>query len=123
MIKFVPVSSDKLGEPFSSDSSVFGYLGYDLDKNGENCGRCAFKLNGYKMDVIFVEADGDDAETAEGFIRSALNFGANRMAYIAYYKAEKYLSVAQLLGFEKDEDGMLSGDIPTLLKGSCCKGK
>lgn len=122
MLKFVPVACDKLGEPFSSDDTVCGYLGYDLNADGKLCGRCAFRLFGYKMEVIYVEVFDKDAETAEGLIRSALNYGANRMAYIAYYKAESYVSVAELLGFEKDKSGVLSGDIPTLLKGSCCKG-
>ena len=121
MIKFVPVSSDKLGEPFSSDSTLCGYIGYDYDADGAQCGKCVFRLNGYTMDVCFVEALNDDAETEEGLIRSALNYGANRNVYIAYYKAQSAISVAELLGFEKDENGVLCGEIPMLLRGSCCK--
>lgn len=123
MIRFVPVSSDKLGEPFSSDSTLCGYIGYDYDADGAQCGKCVFRLNGYTMDVCFVEALDSDAETEEGLIRSALNYGANRGVYIAYYKAAGALPVAKVLGFEEDGDGVLSGDIPTLLRGSCCKNK
>ena len=123
MIKFVPVSSDKLGEPFSSDGTLCGYIGYDLSADGKECGKCVFRLNGYTMDVCFVEALDSDAETEEGLIRSALNYGANRGVYIAYYKAKAAVDVAHVLGFEEDGDGLLSGDIPSLLKGSCCKGK
>lgn len=122
MIKFVPVTSDKLGEPFSSDSTLCGYIGYDYDADGAECGKCVFRLNGYTMDVCFVEALDSDAETEEGLIRSALNYGANRGVYIAFYKAEAAHDVARVLGFE-EENGVLSGEIPTLLKGSCCKGK
>ena len=122
MIKFVPVTSDKLSDGFASDSCLLGYIGYDLSADGRKCGECVFRLNGYTMEILSVEAEGDD-ETAEGLIRSALNYGANRLAYIAYYKAEKHVSVAELLGFEKDNNCVLSGDIPTLLQGSCCKGK
>lgn len=122
MIKFVPVTSDKLSDGFASDDSLFGYIGYDLSADGRKCGECVFRLNGYTMEILSVEAEGDD-ETAEGLIRSALNYGANRLSYIAYYKAKKHISVAELLGFEKDNNGVLSGDIPTLLQGSCCKGK
>ena len=74
MIKFVPVTSDKLGEPFSSDSTLCGYIGYDYDADGAQCGKCVFRLNGYTMDVCFVEALDSDAETEEGLIRSALNY-------------------------------------------------
>lgn len=123
MIKFVPVQSDKMGEPFLRDSDILGYIGYDLSRDGAECGKCAFKLNGYTMDIVLVEVDDSDAETAEGLIRSALNYGANRLAYIAYYKTEKFVSVAELLGFQKDKNNVLCGDIPTLLQGSCCKGK
>ena len=122
MIKFVPVTSDKLSDAFASDDSLIGYIGYDLSADGRKCGKCVFRLNGYTMEILSVEAEDDD-ETAEGLIRSALNYGANRLSYIAYYKAKKHISVAELLGFEKDNNGVLSGDIPTLLQGSCCKGK
>ena len=123
MIKFVPVQSDKSGDASCPDSSVFGYVGYDLSNEGRECGKCSFRLNGYTMDIISVEVYDSDAETAEGLIRSALNYGANRLAYIAYYKTESFVPTAELLGFQKDKNGVLSGDIPTLLQGSCCKGK
>lgn len=123
MIRFVPVLTDKLSEPYSLDENCFGYVGYDMAAGDSECGKCVFRLNGYTMDVCYVEALNDDAETEEGLIRSALNYGANRNVYIAYYKAEAAVSVAKLLGFEENENGILSGDIPSLLKGSCCKGK
>ena len=121
MIRFVPVTSDKLPEPYSAEENCFGYIGYDMDAGDSVCGKCVFRLNGYTMDVCFVEALNDDAETEEGLIRSALNYGANRNVYIAYYKAQSAVSVAELLGFEKDENGVLCGEIPMLLRGSCCK--
>lgn len=122
MIRFIPVTSDKLSEPYSSEENCYGYIGYDMDAGDSVCGKCVFRLNGYTMDVCYVEALNDDAETEEGLIRSALNYGANRGVYIAYYRAETAVDVAKVLGFE-DENGTLSGDIPTLLRGSCCKGK
>lgn len=121
MLKFVPVSYEKLDLPYCEDKSNNGYVGFDLNTN-EMCGKCVFRLKGYRMEILFVEAEGEDAETIEGLIRSALNFGGNRNVYIAEYKAENGLDVAELLGF-KLENGILEGDIPSLLKGSCCKGK
>lgn len=122
MLKFVPVDYKDLELPFCNDSSLNGYIGYDLSDNSKLCGRCVFRLNGYSMEIIFVEALDNDAETIEGLIRSALNFGGNRSVYIAQYKAEAGIQVAEMLGFE-NENGILTGDIPSLLKGSCCKGK
>ena len=56
MIKFVPVTSDKLSDGFASDSSLLGYIGYDLSADGRKCGECVFRLNGYTMDILSVEA-------------------------------------------------------------------
>ncbi|MEE1065516.1 MAG: hypothetical protein UH249_05230 [Acutalibacteraceae bacterium] len=122
MLKFLPVSNKELGKPFESDDSLNGYLGFDLSDNGRECGKCAFRLKGYSMEIVYVDAYDDDPETIEGLIRSALNYGGNRSVYLADYLAESGVAVAQTLGFEKT-NGVLSGDIPTLLQGSCCKGK
>ena len=121
MLKFVPVKFNELSAPYSEDNTLNGYIGYNLDDNSR-CGECVFRLNGYSMDILFVEASDNDAETIEGLIRSALNYGGNRNVYIANYKAAAGLSVAEVLGFA-DDNGILSGDIPSLLKGGCCKGK
>lgn len=122
MIRFVPCSAKELSCEFSSDGNAFGYIGYDLAKNGEKCGECAFRLNGYTMDIDYVISYDNDKETLEGFIRSALNYGANRNAYIAHYLPENGKEVASLLGFIQ-KDGVLTGEIPELLAGSCCKHK
>lgn len=122
MLKFLPVSNKELGKPFESDDSLNGYLGFDLSDNGKECGKCAFRLKGYSMEIVYVDAYDDDPETIEGLIRSALNYGGNRSVYLADYLTESGVAVAQTLGFEKT-NGVFSGDIPTLLQGSCCKGK
>lgn len=120
MLKFVPVDYNELDAPFCSDNSLNGYIGYNLDNN-EICGKCIFRLNGYRMEIIFLDVYDNDDETVEGLIRSALNFGGNRNVYMAEYKAEKGIKVAEMLGFEP-VNNILEGDIPSLLKGSCCKG-
>lgn len=118
LIKYEPITASEFG---LEDKAFFGYAGYDISENKE-CGKCLARLDGYTMEIISIETDGDD-ETVEGFIRSALSYGANRLAYIAYYKADKGINVAQMLGFEKNSDGVLQGEIPVLLQGSCCKDK
>lgn len=120
MIKYMPVAFDELPSPFCEDSSLNGYRGFDMSDNEKECGFSAFRLNGYMMEILEIISDAD-AETVEGFIRSSLNYGANRGAYIAYYKAEKGIETARLLGFKENSDGILEGEIPELLSGHCCK--
>ena len=122
MLKFVPVDFNELGEPYNSDASLNGYIGYDLSDNNKKCGKAVFRLNGYSMDILFVEAVDDDPKTIEGLIRSSLNYGGNRNVYMANYIAENGIDVAVMLGFEIN-NGIYAGDIPSLLQGSCCKGK
>lgn len=122
MIKFSPVSSDKLPEKYRCDASLNGYIGFDMSNSGAECGYSVFRVNGYTMEIIDVDGACDE-ETIEGFIRSSLNYGANRGAYIAYYKSSKGIGVAKTLGFKENNDRILEGEIPELLAGSCCKCK
>lgn len=121
MIKFSPLSPDELPSCYSHDSSLNGYVGFDMNDD-KICGYSVFRLNGYSMDIIDILSDADD-ETVEGFIRSSLNYGANRGAYIAFYSAEKGRNVAISLGFSENGNGIFEGEIPELLAGHCCKNK
>lgn len=120
MIRFLPVSSNELPKPYCSDTTLCGYVGCDMLNGEKECGFSVFRLNGYTMEIVDILSQGD-SETVEGFIRSSLNYGANRGAYIAYYKTDKGIDVAKLLGFCKGKDGILTGEIPELLAGHCCK--
>ncbi|MBQ7549277.1 MAG: hypothetical protein IJT03_06190 [Clostridia bacterium] len=116
MVKFtasIIETEDKL--PVASPAVC--YTGRELS-DGRVCGKCIFHNNGYEMDIDSVEAEDD--EIAEGLIRSALNYCANRGTYIAHYLAPGFGRVAEMLGFA-DDDGTPSGEIPELLRGSCCK--
>ncbi|MCQ2471417.1 MAG: hypothetical protein MJ147_05205 [Clostridia bacterium] len=119
MLIFKPKTNVELGGKFESDPSALGYIAYDEEDN--ICGFVAFHLNGYSMEIYEISVDDGDAETYEGLIRSALNYGGNRNVYIAYYSAGNAVSVAKTLGFEEKED-KLYGEIPFLLQGHCCKG-
>lgn len=122
MIKYSPVSFDKLPEPYCLDKSVSGYIGYDMNQDGKECGFSVFKLYGYTMEIIDVVSNSDD-ETKEGFIRSSLNYGANRGTYIAFYKAKNAIDVAKKLGFKENNNNVLEGEIPDLLAGHCGRCK
>ncbi len=124
MIYYKPVTdTDKLKELFPNETFDEGYLfgGYiGLNEDGTNEGKCFMKICDTKCYISSLECDLSDDVLVEGFIRAALNFCANRSAYMAYCSDERIKKVLLLLGFEEN-NGIYSGDIPTLLKGSCCK--
>ena len=91
-----------------------------IDENNISVGKCLMKIDGYNCEIMVVDCDYSDKLLVEGFLRAALNFCANRCAYMAYCCISEISDVLLYLGFE-NENGVYSGDIPTLLKGSCCK--
>lgn len=97
------------------------YGGYFAEnEDGTKNGKCLFCINGYDCEILKIECDCSDRLLVEGYIRASLNYCANRNAYMAYCGIEKISPVLNLLGFENNK-GIYNGDIPTLLKGSCCK--
>jgi hypothetical protein len=88
--------------------------------NNKPMGKCLVKIDGYRCYILSIECDFSDKLLVEGFLRSGLNYCANRNAYMCYCELEDVSDVLTHLGFEKTND-VYSGDIPTLLKGSCCK--
>ena len=124
MITYKPVSEiEKIAElynevPFNTEMKYGVYCGFEED--GTELGSCLFSIDGYNCYIISVDCDYEDKLLVEGYIRAALNFCANRNAYMAHCNLNEISSVLQLLGFEKKDD-IFSGDIPSLLKGSCCK--
>jgi hypothetical protein len=104
---------------FNFDDCIYGaYIG--IDEDGKNVGKCLMKVNGYNCYILKLDCDFSDKLLVEGFLRAALNFCANRNAYMAHCEILEIRDVLSYLGFENN-NGVYSGDIPTLLKGSCCK--
>ena len=83
-------------------------------------GSCTIDVNGYECTLSELTVSLNDSLLVEGLIRSALNYAANRGAYIANCSQSEFDTVLKLLGFVIN-DGVYSGEIPELLKGSCCK--
>ena len=102
MIKFLPFNNDEL----------FGMKAFE---NESELGFCTFTLDGYNMN--FEEMSSDDDIIVEGLARAAMNFAANKNAYIA--KADKSLvcPAFKRLGFDGDE--ILSVEIPEALTSGC----
>ena len=103
---------------FNKELVYGGYFG--IDEDGNKVGDCLFSINGYNCSIDIIDCDYSDKLLVEGYVRAALNFCANRNAYMAHCSIETVADVLLMLGFEKNND-IYSGDIPTLLKGSCCK--
>ena len=124
MIFYKPISDiDKIKEIYCNcsfdDNVLYGaYIG--LDEASNEVGKCLVKIDGYNCYFLQVECDFSDKLLVEGFLRSGLNYCANRNAYICHCKIDVISDVLLHLGFE-NINGVYSGDIPTLLKGSCCK--
>ena len=98
-------------KPFDIDDKTHGYR---AEENGENIGECIFSLGGTYAEILNVKTrDGDR------LVRSALNFAANRNAYMARAnvgRVEKEPFIT--LGFE-EKNGFYESDIPSALTGSC----
>lgn len=100
------------------DSTYGAYLG--IDEDGNSVGTCLMSVKDYSCYIHILKCDYSDKLLVEGFLRAALNFCANRNAYMAHCEIDVISDVLRHLGFENN-NGVYSGDIPTLLKGSCCK--
>lgn len=115
MYIFKPITDkNDLSKHFSDDVNG-GYIGFEGE---EIIGKCSLFVEGSKVYVRTIEFPEDKPDIGEGLLRAALNFGANRNAYFAYCSCKNAVSVMKLMGFE-EYDGVFSGDIPTLLGGSC----
>ena len=105
MIRFVPFENENLS----------GIKAFD----GENeAGNCTFSLDGYFM--TFESVDCHDDILTEGLARAAMNYSANRNAYIAKISRELSSPAFLRLGFEGDE--VLSVEIPEALASGCSCG-
>lgn len=124
MICYKPIHKiDELKKEYSqinfNERLVYGgYFGFDENEN--SVGKCLFSIDNYDCNLISVDCDYSDKLLVEGYIRASLNFCANRNAYMAHCEINEISDVLLMLGFLKEND-VYSGDIPTLLKGSCCK--
>ncbi len=115
MYIFKPITDEKLLSELFSDEVNGGYIGFEGDTI---IGRCSLFVDGSKVTVKSIDFDKDKPDIGEGLLRAALNFGANRNAYYAYCSCENAIDIMKLMGFEEN-NGVFSGDIPTLLGGSC----
>lgn len=105
MIRFVPCEKENSVE----------FTAYDSDAL---VGKAEFCIDGFNMNFISINCSDD--VIIEGLARSAMNYAANRNAYIASVPKELFSSAFEKLGFSGNE--VLSVEIPeALMTGCSCK--
>ncbi len=105
MIRFIPFENE-------------GIIGINAVENEVNIGSCTFDINGFNM--TFLSVDCNDDIITEGLARAAMNYAANRYAYIAKIDVSISSPAFIRLGFSGDE--VLSVEIPVALTSGCSCG-
>ena len=105
MIRFIPFEID-------------GTTGINAVENEINIGSCTFEINGFDMTFLSVDCNNDII--TEGLARAAMNYAANRFAYIARIKKNISSPAFYRLGFSGEE--ILSVEIPVALTSGCSCG-
>lgn len=81
-------------------------------------GKSLVRVEGNSCRILRVETQSFDALLCELLVRASLHFAANRGAFLARCALPAYQDTLLTLGFS-ERDGDFSGEIPTLLQGSC----
>lgn len=102
MIKFLPFKID-------------GIIGIKALENESELGFCTFSLSGFNMK--FEELCCEDDIITEGLARAAMNYAANKNAYIAKIDRAHFCAAFKRLGFEGGE--VMSVEIPVALTSGC----
>lgn len=105
MIQFIPFEND-------------GLSGIKAVENAEEIGFCTFKIDGF--DLIFKSVECDDDIITEGIARAAMNYAANRYAYIAKISEDIVSPAFIRLGFAGND--VFSVEIPAALTSGCSCG-
>ena len=105
MIRFIPLEN--------GDNTVISAFDGEAE-----IGKCEFSLDGYSM--TFVSVDCSDDIIVEGLARAAMNYAANRYAYIAQISKELSSPAFLRLGFSGED--VLNVEIPEALASGCSCG-
>ncbi|MBQ6267462.1 MAG: hypothetical protein IJK64_06785 [Clostridia bacterium] len=104
MIRFLPADAPDGGFRFEAfvDEAPAGF--------------CCFRIDGYQME--FTAVDCDDPLLADGLLRAAMNYAANRNAYTARAGAGVADRALRQLGFQGAD--VLTAEIPEVLMNCAC---
>ncbi len=105
MIRFVPFENDDIVVISAFDGET-------------EIGKCEISIDGYSMK--FISVDCSDDIIVEGLARAAMNYAANRYAYIAEIGREISSQAFFRLGFSGED--VLRVEIPEALASGCSCG-
>lgn len=119
MIKVSPVTDpamarkafDAHGLPYVETSAVL-VAADGRDKLGE----CFVQMTEQGVEILSISCEAEDPSLIDWLMRSAMNYAANRGAYLAYCRLPEYEQTLLALSFEK-KDGYYVGEVPEIFKG------
>lgn len=82
-------------------------------------GECILDLRYTDAEITFVDYDKSKPYIAEGLIRTAFNYAANKGFYIGKSGCGHAIEVFEKMNFE-NRNGLYINDIPSILMGKCC---
>lgn len=85
-------------------------------------GFCLFDYEQLTVTVLALEYSDEHNFLPECLVKSALNYAANRGAYIAQSSNMKIKKELLDLGFKQEGD-LLTAEIPKVMEGKCCSCK
>ncbi|MBR3815486.1 MAG: hypothetical protein IKJ27_02030 [Clostridia bacterium] len=103
-------------KPFDSCGTV---VEFTASEDGKALGRCLLSLeNDYAEVTELIFDNGFLVDIAEGLIKSAFNYAANKCFYMGRCSVENIDFLLKAMNFVRTENGY-ENDIPSILMGKC----
>ncbi len=95
-------------------------VAFEAQENDKSIGSCTLKLEGSIADVTDLSYDESCPYIVEGLLRAAYNYAGLKNYYMAKCTAKNIDEFLDKMNFTKTA-AEYTGDIPSILMGSCCK--
>ncbi|MEI6580070.1 MAG: hypothetical protein WCN92_11510 [Eubacteriales bacterium] len=95
-----------------------GFIGYAAELDDVIVGKCLFKIENTLVSIYNLDFIQEESDIGEGLFRAALNFAANRNAYIARIEHFKGNEFVIKFGFTLN-NGFYEAEIPCVLHNRC----
>lgn len=121
MIKVSPIlDENKAKSLFAAEGLAFaeGCAALVAVCGEDRLGHCLLQMTQRGVEILSIKCDVPDYSLIDWLMRSAMNYAANRGAYLAYCSLAEYEETLLSLSFEK-KDGCYIGEVPEIFKG--CK--
>lgn len=121
MLEFKPIEKKELVDLMVKNDiyNVMNCIAYGAKEDGEECGFCIVSVNSNYADILALDYPQDKLYAGDGLIRSTLNFAAGMGAYMARSTLREHRKLFIRLNFNYESEEYI-GEIPEILKGSCC---